>query len=71
MNRLFILRGDLVINAVVVDPDSDWTAPDDCTTMPILHDSPGWIGWRYVDGVWIAPPPMPEPEPEELEPPNP
>jgi hypothetical protein len=71
MNRLFILRGDLVINAVVVDPDSDWQAPDDCTTMPIPDDSPGWIGWRYVDGEWIAPPPMPEPEPDEDLEPNP
>jgi hypothetical protein len=59
MNRLFILRGDLVINAVVVDPDSGWVAPDDCWTMTIPDDSPSWIGWRYVDGEWIAPPPPP------------
>lgn len=67
MNRIFVLRGDLVVNAVIVEPDCGWVAPDDCWTMLIPDDCPAWIGWQYVNDEWIAPPP---PEPEVTEEPQ-
>ena len=68
--QLFVFRYDLIVNVVVPDPTGEWQPPEDCWTMLRPDDCPAGIGWRYVDGVWIAPPPPPpEPEPdEELEP---
>jgi len=69
MNGQFVFRGDLIVNVVVKDPNGVWQPPEGCTVMDIFEGSSAGIGWRYVDGEWIAPPPMPEPEPdEELEP---
>jgi hypothetical protein len=65
----YVFRGDLVVNVVVKDPTGVWQPPEGCWVIDIPEGSFAGIGWRYVDGEWIAPPPMPEPEPdEELEP---
>lgn len=64
---LFVFRGDLVVNVVVKDPTGVWQPPEGCTVMDIPEGSTAGIGWRYVDGQWIAPPP-PEPEPEPVPP---
>lgn len=62
---LFVLQGDLVINVVVKDPTGQWQPPADTWVMDIPEGCPAGIGWRYVDGVWVAPPPEPEPEPDD------
>lgn len=65
---LFVFQGDLVVNVVVKDPTGQWQPPEGCWVMDIPEGSVAGIGWRYVDGQWIAPPPPePEPEPEPVD----
>jgi len=61
MQTYLIIKQNEVINTVLWDGVSDWTAPDGTTA--ILAPEGVWIGWTLVDGDWVAPqPPAPEPE---------
>ena len=55
-----------VINIVIWDGLPPWTPPQDCIAVAIPVGSNAGIGWTYVGGEFIAPPP-PEPEPEVTE----
>jgi len=60
MNYL-IIKDNTVINTVVWDGESDWTAPEG-TTVQIAPAGVG-IGWTKSGSNWIAPePPAPTPE---------
>jgi hypothetical protein len=61
MTGQYVLRGDLVINVVVADPTGQWQPPEGTTVMDIPDGFTAGIGWRLVDGDWIAPPPPVEP----------
>lgn len=53
MRTYLVIKDETVINAVVWDGESDWTAPEG-TTVEIAPDFVG-IGWTRVDGTWVAP----------------
>jgi hypothetical protein len=55
MNTYLVIKDNTIINTVVWDGESDWTAPEGTT----VEVSPGYvgIGWTRVDGNWIAPEP--------------
>ena len=59
MNTYLILKDNTVINTVVWDGESEWTAPEG-TTAVIAPEGVG-IGWTRVDDEWVAPEPPPAP----------
>lgn len=60
MNYL-IVQDNKVINTVVWDGESDWSAPEG-TTAVVAPAGVG-IGWTKVGANWVAPePPAPAPE---------
>lgn len=65
MNTYLIVKDNKVINTVLWDGKSDWTAPEG-TTAVIAPEGVG-IGWTKSGSNWIAPEPPapPEPEPED------
>lgn len=61
MSTYLVIKDNKVINAVVWDGVSDWTAPEG-TTVELAAEGVG-IGWSRVAGHWVAPePPMPPAE---------
>lgn len=60
-HRWGVMDGDTIANVVVWSGQA-WPH-DPASLVEIDDDSPIGIGWRLVDGVWIAPPP-PEPAPD-------
>ena len=61
MNTYLVIKDNKVINAVVWDGESDWTAPEG-TTVQIAPTGVG-IGWTKSGSNWIAPePPTPPAE---------
>ena len=61
MSTYLILKDNTVINTVVWDGESDWTAPEG-TTVELAPGGVG-IGWTRVAGNWVAPePPTPPAE---------
>lgn len=62
MSTYLVIKDNEVINAVVWDGVSDWTAPEG-TTAELAPAHVG-IGWTRVDGEWIAPEPPPAPTPD-------
>ena len=61
MNTYLILKDNTVINTVLWDGESDWTAPEG-TTVQIAPTGVG-IGWTKSGSNWIAPePPTPPAE---------
>ena len=65
MNTYLIVKDNKVINTVLWDGESDWTAPEG-TTAVIAPEGVG-IGWTKSGSNWIVPEPPapPEPEPED------
>ena len=59
MNGYLIIKDEQVINTVLWDGVSDWTAPEG-TTVELAPAHVG-IGWTRVDGNWVAPEPPPAP----------
>jgi hypothetical protein len=59
MNTYLVIKDNTVINTVVWDGESDWTAPEGTTTM--VAPAGVGIGWTRVAGEWIAPEPPPAP----------
>ena len=59
MNTYLIIKDNAVINTVVWDGESDWTAPEG-TSVELAPDHVG-VGWTRADGEWIAPEPPPAP----------
>ena len=59
MSTYLILKDNTVINTVVWDGESEWTAPEG-TTVELAPAGVG-IGWTRVAGEWIAPEPAPAP----------
>jgi len=62
MSTYLVIQDNKVINAVVWDGESDWTAPEG-TTVEIATNGVG-IGWTRVAGEWVAPEPLPAPTPD-------
>ena len=61
MSTYLVIKDNTVINAVVWDGESDWTAPEG-TTVQIAPTGVG-IGWTKSGSNWIAPePPTPPAE---------
>jgi len=61
MSTYLVIKDSKVINTVIWDGESDWTAPEG-TTVEIAPEGVG-IGWSRVAGNWIAPePPTPPAE---------
>lgn len=65
MSGLLVVRDNLVVNSVVADPTGQWQPPEGCITMEMPDDVSVGIGWRLIDGQWVAPPPPPEDLPLE------
>lgn len=63
MNTYLVIKDNTVINTVVWDGESDWTAPEG-TTAVIAPAGVG-VGWTKSGSNWIAPEPpaLPTPEP--------
>ena len=59
MNGYLVIKDEQVINTVLWDGISDWTAPEG-TTVELAPPHVG-IGWTRVAGEWIAPEPSPAP----------
>ena len=59
MNSYLVIKDEQLINTVVWDGESDWTAPEG-TTVELAPPHVG-IGWTRVDGNWVAPEPPPAP----------
>jgi hypothetical protein len=62
MKTYLILKDNEVINAIVWDGESDWSAPEG-TTAILAPDGVG-IGWTKSGSNWIAPAPAPAPTPD-------
>jgi hypothetical protein len=60
MSNYLTVRDDgLVTNVIVWDGETPYQP--DGTLLP-ADDNPGvWVGWRLVDGEWVAPPEPDEP----------
>ena len=61
MNTYLILKGNEIINTVLWDGESDWTAPEGTTTM--VAPAGVGLGWTKSGSNWIAPEPAPAPAP--------
>ena len=59
MNTYLIVKDNEVINTVLWDGESDWTAPEGTTTM--VAPAGVGIGWTKSGSNWIAPEPAPAP----------
>ena len=59
MNTYLILKDNKVINTVLWDGESDWTASEG-TTAVVAPAGVG-IGWTKSGSNWIAPEPAPAP----------
>jgi hypothetical protein len=61
MNYLMLRDEDnRVVNVIVWDGVTPYEH-DGMTLLP-ADDHPGvWVGWRFVDGEWVAPPEPDEP----------
>jgi hypothetical protein len=55
MSTYLVIKDNTVINAVVWDGESDWTAPEGTTTM--VAPAGVGIGWTKSGSNWIAPEP--------------
>lgn len=61
--RYVLIENDAVTNATIFDgekPDG-WDAPN-----VWIASEDAQIGWAYVDGKFVAPPPVEQPEPEPI-----
>lgn len=54
-----VVQDDIVINVALWDGVTKWAPPQGCIAVPV-GDSGAWIGWGYVNGQFIPPPPEPE-----------
>lgn len=59
MSTYLVIKDNTVINTVVWDGESDWTAPEGAT-VEVAPSGVG-IGWTKSGGDWIAPEPSPAP----------
>ena len=64
MNTYLVIKDNTVINTVLWDGESDWTAPEGTTTVIAPDDVPINIGWTKSGSNWIAPEPAPAPTPD-------
>ena len=62
MNGYLIIKDEQVINTVLWDGESDWTAPEG-TTAVVAPAGVG-IGWTKSGSNWIAPEPPAAPTPD-------
>lgn len=53
LNRWFLMHNNEVVNVIVYDAGNDWTPPTGHELTQAI-DGVG-IGWRFVDGQWVAP----------------
>jgi len=53
MSTYLVIKDNTVINTVVWDGESDWTAPEGTTTM--VAPAGVGIGWTKSGSNWIAP----------------
>ena len=62
MNTYLVIKDNTVINTILWDGESDWTAPEGTTTMV----SPAGVGLGHTKSGsnWIAPEPAPAPTPD-------
>jgi len=61
--RYALINADgLVVNAIVWDGETEYTAPDGLTVVAIPDGVGGGPGWTYTGGDWVAPPRPPEPD---------
>ena len=59
MNTYLIVKDNEVINTVLWDGESDWTAPEGTTTM--VAPAGVGIGWTKSGSNWVAPEPSTPP----------
>ena len=59
MSTYLVIKDNTVINTVVWDGESDWTAPEGAT-VEVAPSGVG-IGWTKSGSDWIAPEPPPAP----------
>jgi len=55
MNTYLVIKNNEVINTVLWDGESDWTAPEGTTTM--VAPAGVGIGWTKSGSNWVAPEP--------------
>lgn len=55
MPNYAMLNGNTVENIIVADNKEATERSLRCTLIEITDDQPLGIGWRLVDGVWVAP----------------
>ena len=48
-----VIDGDVVVNTVVWDGESDWTAPEGTTLVSLAEHPHVGIGWDFVDGEFV------------------
>jgi hypothetical protein len=60
-----ILEGENVTNLILWDDEADEYNVPEGLTIRLATDEVS-IGWKHVDGSWVAPP-VPEPEPMPTE----
>jgi hypothetical protein len=65
--RFAIVDEGVVINIVLVDPESGWT-PDSGSMYELDDTSLVSIGWSLADGVFTPPAPAVEPVPQSITP---
>jgi len=56
MNYLVVQKSDgLVVNVIVWDSESEYNQ-NDCELILASDEPDGvWVGWKLIDGQWIAP----------------
>ena len=57
-----VIDGDLVVNTVVWDGESDWTPPEGTELVSLAEHPHVGIGWDFVDGGFVDNRPTDEPE---------
>ena len=62
MNTYLVIKDNQVINTVLWDGESDWTAPEGTITM--VAPAGVGIGWTKSGSNWIAPEPPAAPTPD-------
>ena len=59
--RYALINADgLVVNAIVWDGQTEYTAPDGLTLIKVPDGVGAGPGWTYNGTDWIAPPPEPD-----------